>query len=87
MFNILWVWSPHKDSIPERAEWARENHDKLIAVLCAENEERMIAILNSFVKSWDVNKYLERQRKQKEFMYHRIRTVLNPKEDDNALQK
>ena len=47
----------------------------------------MIAILNSFVKSWDVNKYLERQRKQKEFMYRRIRTVLNTKEDDNAIQK
>ena len=60
----------------ERIERAEQNQDKLIAVLLAENEQRMLNILNSYVKNWDVQKYISRQDKQKDFMARRIRTVL-----------
>ena len=60
----------------QRQQRALENQDKLIAVLQAENEERMLKILLSYVANWDVQKYIDRQNKQKEFMARRILTVL-----------
>ena len=35
----------------QRIERAEQNQDKLIAVLLAENEQRMLNILNSYVKN------------------------------------
>ena len=55
----------------ERIERAEQNQDKLIAVLLAENEQRMLNILN-----WTPEKREIRWDKQKEFMARRIRTVL-----------
>lgn len=65
-----------EDRQEERIKRAEENSDKLIAVLLAENEERMLKILLSYVANGDVNKYIDRQNKQKEFMTRRILTVL-----------
>ena len=77
MNSILWLWNPYRQDMVEREKRAKENQDKLIACLLAENEQRMVDILNSFAKSGDTRKYLERQNKQKEFMYHRIQIVLS----------
>lgn len=60
----------------QRYERAQQNQDKLIAVLQAENEERMLKILLSYVANWDIQKYIDRQNKQKEFMARRIFNVL-----------
>lgn len=84
MNKLIWLWNPYKKDILERQNRVNENQDKLIACLLAENEQRMVNILNSFAKSGDTRKYLERQNKQKEFMAYRIRNVLSSK-DENGL--
>lgn len=65
----------------QRYERSQQNQDKLIAVLQAENEERMLKILLSYIANWDIQKYIDRQNKQKEFMARRIRTVLSCNND------
>ena len=60
----------------QRQQRALENQDKLIAVLQAENEERMLKILLSYIANGDIQRYIDRQNKQKEFMARMILTVL-----------
>lgn len=60
----------------QRYERAQQNQDKLIAVLMAENEERMKRYLARFLKTRNWEQYQKDCDKQKEFIARRIFTVL-----------
>lgn len=77
MYNILWVWHLHWKRIEERKERIKENKEELLKVLEEEFNEQHDINIQSAKKTWDYEKFSEREKYAADKYMRRLHSLNN----------